>query len=218
MTFGMVFAVALSILAHTGFVPEAAQNTGANDIASLGTSVTHAESVPFQEVAAASLAFDAATTSAKAETPVSIDIPSLGIQAKVLNPASTDIKVLDTNLLSGAVHYPTSAVPGEDGNVIIFGHSSYQFPLLHNQAYRTFNDIDKLTAGDTIIVHSNDTAYIYMVASVEQQKADTAAAIPLQVASPRLTLVTCTSFGVKGDRIVVTAVLVDSRVLPAQAQ
>ena len=70
-----------------------------------------------------------------------------------------------------------------------------------------------MSAGDTIIVRSVDTMYIYMVASVEKDTVASGAGIPLEVPSPRLTIATCNSFGVKGDRFIVTAVLVERRAL-----
>jgi LPXTG-site transpeptidase (sortase) family protein len=142
------------------------------------------------------------------ELPVTVSIPSLDLRASITNPTATDIASLDRELLKGAVRYPTSAQLGEDGNVVLFGHSSY-LPIVNNQAFKTFNGIQKLVAGDEIIVSSSSTAYTYRVRRVTKERA-TDAVIPLGVAGQVLTLSTCNSFASKDDRFVVVADLVES--------
>lgn len=146
---------------------------------------------------------------AVAELPIKIEIPAVGISADIVNPTSLDIAVLDRELLKGAVRYPTSARLGETGNAVLFGHSSY-LPVVHNQAYKTFNGIQKLAAGDAVTVYSSGTAYTYRVRSVAKENANNNSAIPLSVIGKMLTLVTCNSFGAKTDRFVVTADFVES--------
>lgn len=141
------------------------------------------------------------------ETPVRIEIPSLGIATTVNNPASSDIATLDSALLSGAVRYPGSAKLGEEGNVLIFGHSSH-LPVVYNQAFKAFNDIQKLERGEPIYVIGEGKVYIYAVDNV--QEANTADdAIPLAVRGSKLTLATCNNFGSKEDRFIVNATLVN---------
>lgn len=150
-------------------------------------------------------------TASASELPTAIEIPAIGLRADVLNPTSTSIRVLDSALLSGAVRYPSSAKLGETGNVVLFGHSSY-LPLVRNPAYKTFNDIQKLVAGDLVTVSSSGTAYTYRVRSVKKEDAGSAG-IPLQVSGRVLTLSTCDSFGAKTDRFVVVADFVESHSL-----
>ena len=146
------------------------------------------------------------------ELPVKIVIPKINLSATVANPTTTDTNVLDQDLLSGAVRYPTSARLGENGNVVIFGHSSY-LPIVGNQAYKTFDGIQKLVAGDLIIVSSSDEAYTYQVESVTKESANDAV-IPLSVAGKELTLSTCDSFSATTDRFVVVADFVESHAIP----
>ena len=154
-----------------------------------------------------------AATPTTPELPVKIVISNLKLSANIANPTATDAGVLDTELLKGAVRYPTSARLGEEGNVVLFGHSSY-LPIVGNQAYKTFNGIQKLTAGDTVTVSSLNMAYIYRVRSVAKESADGNSAIPLSVAGRALTLVTCNSFAQKADRFVVVADFVESHAVP----
>lgn len=148
------------------------------------------------------------------ELPTKIEIPAINLVATIANPTTTNIAVLDEELLKGAVHYPTSAKLGETGNVVLFGHSSY-LPIVNNRAYKTFNDIQKLVAGDTVIVSSSGTAYTYRVRSMEKESAASNAGIDLAVAGRVLTLSTCNSFGQKTDRFVVTADFVESHLISA---
>ncbi|MBI5405936.1 sortase [Candidatus Kaiserbacteria bacterium] len=146
------------------------------------------------------------------ELPTKIEISAIGLSAAVVNPTTTAIDALDRELLSGAVRYPTSALLGETGNVVLFGHSSY-LPVVKNQAYKTFNGIQKLVAGDAIIVYASGAAYTYRVQSVAKESANDNTAIPLSTGGKVLTLVTCDSFGKKTDRFVVTADFVESHAI-----
>jgi LPXTG-site transpeptidase (sortase) family protein len=142
------------------------------------------------------------------ELPTKIEIPVINLLVTVANPESTNVEVLDAELLRGAVRYPTSAKLGQDGNVVLFGHSSY-LPVVNNPAYKSFNGIQKLAVGDVVTVYSSATAYTYKVRSVAKESANDAV-IPLSVAGKVLTLSTCNSFGEKSDRFVVTADFVES--------
>lgn len=143
-----------------------------------------------------------------AEAPTRIVFPSLEREVRVVNPTSTNVAILDAALQSGAVRYPTSAKLGEEGNVVIFGHSSY-LPVVHNGSYKAFNGIQDLMKGERIRVEGDGHAYVYAVEKVYTANAG-ADAIPLTSTGRTLTLVTCDSFASKEDRFVVVATLVES--------
>jgi LPXTG-site transpeptidase (sortase) family protein len=136
-------------------------------------------------------------------TPTRIRIRTIGVDASIVTPKSTNIDVLDRALLSGAVHYPGTALSGETGNMLIFGHSSY-LPVVVNKAFQTFNELGKLKSGDTIEVSSATHRYTYSVDSVTLSRAEDAL-VPLNVSRPTLTLATCNTFGAKQERWVVVA-------------
>jgi LPXTG-site transpeptidase (sortase) family protein len=122
-----------------------------------------------------------------------------------LQPNSPDIGVLDSALEKGAVYYPGSGVV-EQGNIFIFGHSS-SLPVVINQAYKTFNGIEKTRVGDEIIIYDRSgKKFTYEIERVYQANAETAF-IDLSRSGRRLTISTCNSFGSKSDRWVVDAVL-----------
>jgi LPXTG-site transpeptidase (sortase) family protein len=141
--------------------------------------------------------------------PETISIPKLKLEATVANPTTTNAETLDKDLLYGAVRYPTSGSLGTNGqNVVVFGHSSY-LPVVHNQAYKTFDGIQNLVHGDQILVTGAGKTYVYEVETVAAANAQTDG-IPLSVNGNKLTLVTCDSFATKSDRFVVVAHLVES--------
>ena len=148
-------------------------------------------------------AHGAAVTPGKSEQPVRVVAQSIGLDVSVANPASTDVDVLDQYLLKGAVRYPTSANLGVDGTVLLFGHSSY-LPVVHNQAYKTFDGVQDLKTGDVVSVFSVGTEYQYKVVGVRVANA-VDEKIDLSQPGKHLVLVTCDSFATKSDRFVVTA-------------
>lgn len=185
--FAIVFFGSIAVLGLFGLLPEASH-----------TSITN--STPVATSTPVIIA---------AEDPVKIEVAKVGLLATIANPTTTDADVLDAHLLKGAVRYPTSARLGEKGNVVLFGHSSY-LPVVGNQAYKTFNGIQKLIAGDVITVSSANIAYMYRVRSVLKESAAGNAGINLAVKERVLTLATCNSFGAKSDRFIVTADFVES--------
>lgn len=142
------------------------------------------------------------------EEPLRIEATTIDLEARVANPKSTDVKTLDAALHDGAVRYPTSAKLGEEGNVVLFGHSSY-LPIVNNPSYKAFNAIQDLEKDERITLYGNGHAYVYAVDAVYKADADEDA-IPLTTSGYTLTLVTCDSFATKSDRFIVTATLVES--------
>jgi LPXTG-site transpeptidase (sortase) family protein len=192
VVFAVMFLGSVLVLARLDLLPESRAEVASEPVttaAVLGTST----STPVAVVS---------------ELPLSIEIPKIKLQVAISNPTTTDIVALDRYLLAGAVRYPTSAKLGEVGNVVLFGHSSY-LPIVRNEAYKAFNDIQKLKEGDTVMVSSAGTAYTYRVRSVTKEST-TDAGIPLDVTGKVLTLSTCDSFGAVTDRFVVTADFVES--------
>lgn len=193
--FCIAFFGSVSVLAHFDLLPETPKQSNTSSVTLLANpNIATNVSVPVE--------ID------RVELPMSISISAIQLSSTIANPETTNIEMLDKLLLKGAVRYPTSAKLGETGNIVLFGHSSY-LPIVNNQAYKTFNGIQKLVAGDVIIVSSSGTSYTYRVRTVAKEST-TDAGIPLSVTGQVLTLATCDSFGAKTDRFVVTADFVES--------
>lgn len=148
------------------------------------------------------------------ELPVRVVAEKIGLDTLINNPVSTDVEALDDALLTGAVRYPTSGKLGVMGAVLLFGHSSY-LPIVRNQAYKAFNEIQKLSQGDIVSVYSSDKEYRFKVTSVRKADA-TEESIELPQDGQRLILVTCDSFAKKTDRFVVSAQYVGTYSLVSQ--
>ncbi len=155
-------------------------------------------------------------------TAVQLMIPTIGVDTVIRNPVSTDAKSLDYELTQGAVHYPGSGTVGA-GNMFLFGHST-SFSIVQNKAYKVFNEIKTLNAGDLIYVDavaktSTNSAlagstvtktFVYKVRDVTKVNKDDTL-IKFDTTKNMLTLSTCNSFGAKTDRYVVQADFVGVR-------
>lgn len=142
-------------------------------------------------------------TETVAAAPVLI-IPKININAPVVYPATdADGPNYDKELETGVVHYPNTAMPGQPGNSVIFGHSSNDWWEPGNYKF-VFVLLDKLVVGDTLQVNYNSRKYTYTVTQakvVEPTDLSVLAATP----DPTLTLITCTPPGTSWKRLIVTA-------------
>ncbi len=146
----------------------------------------------------------AGTLSSPALGNTRIIIPGIGLNGAVVFPKSAGLDVLNAALLEGAVHYPGSAFPGEEGTVFLFGHST-GLKVVHNKNFEIFNRLSDLEKGDMIRLRYDSREYWYRVRSVELKRTD-AAVVDLAPKGERLlVLSTCDVFGGVDDRFIVTA-------------
>jgi LPXTG-site transpeptidase (sortase) family protein len=134
--------------------------------------------------------------------PDRVVISSIGVDTPVGQPEQRDVSVLDQYLTKGAVHYPGSGTV-EQGNMFIFGHST-GLSVVRNQAYKAFNNLNKLNKGDIIKVVADGSNYEYKVSSVNLYNEDDAL-VTFGNSARTLTLSTCNTFGAKQERWVVEA-------------
>lgn len=207
--FLIVFFVVSVFLFAIDFVPESPTSINTATVAQASV-VTLSASEPINTTQSASVTKSATTNGvapvayASPDAPLRITIPKVGIDAPVNNPNITSVSGLDNALLKGAVRYPGSALLGENGPMFIFGHQSY-LPVVKNQAFKAFNSLQNVRAGDDIIVSSATTNYHYRVTSISYVDAGDAE-IQISGGGRTLTLVTCDSFGKqKTKRYVVEA-------------
>lgn len=137
-----------------------------------------------------------------------LTIKKLGIERALVETNAKDLNPDDA-----LGHYPGSALPGEVGNGFIFGHSV--LPMFYSpKNYKAiFSTIDRLNAGDEMIVEYNNISYKYLVESHELAKP--ADVNPLAEFKPRylnestVTLMTCYPAGSKAMRYMVRGILSD---------
>ncbi len=144
------------------------------------------------------------------ELPLRISIEKIGINTVVQNPTTTNVYALDDLLLHGVVRYPGSGLPGE-GNMFFFGHST-GLKVVNNQAFKAFNNLKDLLAGDTILVYGEKHVYTYKVNNVRLANSSDVL-VDFSVKKNMLTLSTCNTFGQKQERYVVEADFVGSSTL-----
>lgn len=110
-------------------------------------------------------------------------------------------------LRNGVIHYPGTALPGDNGNVVITGHSSYYawdsgrfkdvFALLHD-----------VRVGDRIVIYFNQKKFVYEIANkkvVLPQDVD----VLQPTRQEQLTLITCTPIGTNLKRLILEGKLVE---------
>lgn len=188
VAFILFFLATLAFLGYMDVLPEPSKNTAPEAQASVVVKNTK----PASQVA-----------SVVSENPVRITVSKLEMDVTIKNPSSSKVSVLDEALLTGAVRYPTSAKLGENGTVLLFGHSSY-LPVIVNQAYKAFKGIQTLEKGDMISVYSETREYRYSVTKVSVANADQDV-VELRQSGKYLTLVTCDTFSKKSSRFIVEA-------------
>jgi LPXTG-site transpeptidase (sortase) family protein len=145
----------------------------------------------------------ASTAGAIAPTDNSIIIPKINVNAPIEYISSVQENDILTALESGVVHYANTALPGQPGNVAIFGHSSNDWWEPGNYKF-VFVLLDKLSPGDIIYIDYQGTRYAYQVqSSTVVDPTDVAVLNPTP--TPTLTLITCSPPGTSLRRLVVTA-------------
>jgi LPXTG-site transpeptidase (sortase) family protein len=120
----------------------------------------------------------------------------------IQNPKNTNMETLDSLLKNGVVHYPGSGDLSK-GNIFIFGHST-RLSVVNNQAYKAFNDLNKVNIGDTVLVQSKNREYEYKI-NKKYVANQNDALVEFNSPKKMLTLSTCDSFVSKESRLVVTA-------------
>jgi len=147
----------------------------------------------------------------KPEEPLRVIVDKIGINSPILRPQSRNISVLDEALKDGSVKYPGSGLAGGQNNMLLFGHSS-SLPVVINQNYKAFNNLDDLILGDKIRVQGESMEFIYEVIRVDEADAEDFR-VDFNTSRRLLTLSTCNNFGDLDDRFIVQAELVGTRPL-----
>jgi len=133
----------------------------------------------------------------------SISIPTLGL---------TDLKVslFDEDLTKQLVQYPQTALPGQFGSPVIFGHSTLP-QFFDPKKYTTvFSTLPKIKPGSDIFVKYNDQEYTYRVTSTIEVKPSELWVLKQNYNAKTIKVITCVPPGTTLRRLVVEASLIDN--------
>lgn len=133
-------------------------------------------------------------------------IPKINVDVPVdYTVATTNEQQIQVSLRDGATHYNlpgANAMPGQNGNTVILGHSSND--IFNQGAYKfVFVLLDRLQPGDVFYLHYNGTRYIYKVTSSKVINPTDIAALQTGTSKPMATLITCTPPGTALQRLLV---------------
>ncbi len=137
------------------------------------------------------------TNIAKVKT-YSLSIPSLGIGKSLVDLESDDLS-------KHLVHYKNTAIPGQFGSPVVFGHST--LPQFFNPSnYLTiFATLPTIKVGSDVFVEYGGVSYTYRVARMYEVKPTDVWVLKQDRSSKSLKLITCVPPGTKLRRLVVEA-------------
>lgn len=140
----------------------------------------------------------------KVVTPVNtytLSIPKLKI-------ADATVTIAGEDLAESLVHYGGTAIPGDYGNTVIFGHST--LPQFYNpKNYKTiFTFLPTLKAGDEIDITYDGISYKYSVYDLTISEPSDLSALAQTFDDSYLTLITCVPPGTYWQRLHVKARLI----------
>jgi len=136
-----------------------------------------------------------------------LEIPKISVETEIVFPNTSDNDALKEYLDQGVVYYPGSVYPGQAGQIVILGHSAPPgWPKIKHDW--VFTDLDKLEAGDKILIDLNNKQYTYIVKqkTIIQRGAEVPAGADA-ANNNVLTLLSCWPPGKNYQRIAVTAEL-----------
>lgn len=133
-----------------------------------------------------------------------IIIPKINVEIPVIYGVDTvDEASVDKALERGVVHYADTAMPGQDGNLVIVGHSSNN--IFNPGKYKfAFVLLSKLDSGDTFYIQKDGKRYTYAVYDKKiVSPTDVSVLGPIPDKPAVATLITCDPPGTSINRLVV---------------
>ncbi len=129
-------------------------------------------------------------------------IPKLKIQVPIIAKVEGSNKERYLKALEkGVAHYAGTALPGENGNIFIFGHSNF-FWDQPGRYKKIFARLDQLKPGDRVKLHYQQREYRYLVSKTKLIDPDQVQFLR-QTKKERLTLMTCWPPGAIEKRLIV---------------
>jgi sortase A len=132
-----------------------------------------------------------------------IIIPKINVEIPVIyTVTTTDPDTVEDALEGGVVHYADTALPGQDGNGVIVGHSSNN--IFNPGKYKfAFVLLSRLDGGDTFYLDKNGVRYTYQVYQKEIVSPTDVSVLGPQSQPATFSLITCDPPGTSTNRLVV---------------
>ncbi len=142
---------------------------------------------------------------------VVISIDKIRVVVPMVWAASVREDDMQRYLKDGAVHYPRTAAPGQEGNMFVAAHSS-NYAWVDGNYNEVFKELDKVVPGDIVtftvsFANGRTVEYLYKVTEQRVTKPDDPW-IFMKTDKKALTLSTCWPLGTRQKRLVVKAELV----------
>lgn len=129
-----------------------------------------------------------------------LSIPKLKIKDAVVTLGSMDLE-------KSLIQYPQTALPGQLGNTVIFGHSVLP-QFFNSKNYLTiFSTLYKLEQGDEIDLQYDRSTYKYVVEEMYEVQPTNLSVLEQHFDDKTLTLITCSPPGTYIRRLIIKATL-----------
>ena len=138
-----------------------------------------------------------------ATTSYLLSIPKLKIENAVVELGSMDLK-------KSLIQYPQTALPGQLGNGVVFGHSV--LPQFFNpKSYLTiFSTLYRLKLGDEIYIDFDNIRYKYLIEEMYEVQPTDLSVLEQRFDGRYFTLITCSPPGTYLRRLVIKSRIVDN--------
>jgi len=127
-----------------------------------------------------------------------LTIPSINIKA-------AQVTTVDTDLSKHLVNIANTAVPPEDGNTVIFGHSTLPWLFDPNNYHTILANALQLKDGDKIIATVDGKSYTYSIYSITVVPPSDTSIFSQIYDTSYITIVTCTPPGTTWQRLIIRA-------------
>jgi sortase A len=132
-----------------------------------------------------------------------IIIPKINVEIPVVYDINTiEESAVEKGLERGVVHYANTSNPGQNGNVVIFGHSSNN--IFNPGKYKfAFVLLSRLDNGDTFYLQKDGKRYTYQIYKKTIVKPSDVGVLAATDKQATATLITCDPPGTSTNRLVV---------------
>jgi sortase A len=143
------------------------------------------------------------TAGAAVGTEPEVIIPKINVEIPVVYDVNTiNDAAVDQGLERGVVHYADTALPGQNGNLVIVGHSSNN--ILNPGKYKfAFVLLSRLENGDTFYIQKDGKRYTYQVYKKTVVSPNDVSVLGPADKVATATLITCDPPGTSINRLVV---------------